>query len=125
MNVTLKDALAEVPELQTLYNNDNNIKKLFDTASALEGMPRHASTHAAGVVITDKPVHEYVPLSVNGDTVVTQFDMDTVANLGLLKFDFLALRYLTVIDDTEGLITKEDPSFSVSDIKPSLAISTT
>ena len=65
--------------------------RLIDTARALEGMPRHASTHAAGVVITDREVFSYVPLSVNGDTIVTQFDMDTVAELGLVKFDFLGL----------------------------------
>jgi DNA polymerase-3 subunit alpha len=113
--VSLKEAVDD-KGFREIIDGDDEAREMVRIASALEGMPRNASTHAAGVVITDKPVHEYVPLSVNGDTVVTQFDMDTVANLGLLKFDFLALRYLTVIDDTEGLITKEDPSFSVSDI---------
>ena len=113
LNVTLKDALEEVGELKTLYNNDNNIKKLFDTAMALEGMPRHASTHAAGVVITDKPIVDYLPLATNGGVAVTQYDMDTVAKLGLLKFDFLALRYLTIISDTEKLIRKTMPDFDI------------
>ncbi len=116
MNITLKDALNEVEELKTLYNNDDNIKKLFDTASALEGMPRHASTHAAGVVITDKPIVEYLPLATNGGVAVTQYDMDTVAGLGLLKFDFLALRYLTIISDTEKLIRKKISDFNIEKI---------
>ena len=113
--VTLKAAMED-KAFKDVIDGDDEARELVRIASELEGMPRNASTHAAGVVITDKPVHEYVPLSVNGDTVVTQFDMDTVAKLGLLKFDFLALRYLTVIDDTEKLIQIEDPSFSVSDI---------
>ena len=113
LNVSLPEALNEVAELKTLYNNDNNIKKLFDTAIALEDMPRHASTHAAGVVITDKPIVEYLPLATNGGVAVTQYDMDTVAKLGLLKFDFLALRYLTIIADTEKIIRKKEPDFSV------------
>ena len=116
LNVTLKEALNEVPELKTLYNNDSNIKKLFDTASALEGVPRHASTHAAGVVITDKPIVEYLPLSTNSGVHVTQYDMDTVAKLGLLKFDFLALRYLTIISDTEKIIRKANPDFDIEKI---------
>ena len=116
MNVTLKEALSEVEEIKTLYNNDNNIKKLFDTAMALEGMPRHASTHAAGVVITDKPIVEYLPLATNGGAAVTQFDMDTVAKLGLLKFDFLALRYLTIISDTEKIIRKTHPEFDIETV---------
>ena len=113
LNITLGEALSEVDELRSLYNNDNNIKKLFDTAMALEGMPRHASTHAAGVVITDKPIVEYLPLATNGGASVTQFDMDTVAKLGLLKFDFLALRYLTIISDTEKIIRKSIPDFDI------------
>ena len=116
LNVTLKDALNEVNELKTLYNNDNNIKKLFDTAMALEGMPRHASTHAAGVVITDKPIVDYLPLATNGGVAVTQYDMDTVAKLGLLKFDFLALRYLTIISDTEKIIRKSVPNFDIEKV---------
>lgn len=113
LNITLNEALNEVEELKKLYNNDANIKKLFDTAIALEGMPRHASTHAAGVVITDKPIVEYLPLATNGGVAVTQYDMDTVAKLGLLKFDFLALRYLTIIYDTEKIIRKRIPDFKI------------
>ena len=116
LNVTLKGALDEVAELRTLYNNDSNIKKLFDTAMALEGMPRHASTHAAGVVITDKPIVDYLPLATNGGVAVTQYDMDTVAKLGLLKFDFLALRYLTIISDTEKIIRKAIPNFDIEKV---------
>lgn len=90
------------------------IGKLLDLAKRLEGMPRHISTHAAGVVITPKPVSHYLPLAVSGDTVVTQYDMDTVAELGLLKFDFLGLRYLTVCADTERMVQKKNPKFSLS-----------
>lgn len=113
--LTLKQAIND-SEFKKLLENDDEVRELIRIATALEGMPRNASTHAAGVVITDKPVHEYVPLSVNGGTIVTQYDMDTVAKLGLLKFDFLALRYLTVIDDTCKLIYGNDYSFNVTDI---------
>lgn len=116
LNVTLKEALNEVEEIQRLYNNDDKIKNLFDTAMALEGMPRHASTHAAGVVITDLPIVDYLPLSTNGGVTVTQYDMDTVAQLGLLKFDFLALRYLTIIYDTERIIKQRQPDFDIDTI---------
>lgn len=115
LGVTLNDALRR-KELKTLYETDSNVAKLVDTARALEGMPRHASTHAAGVVITDKEVSSYVPLAVNGETVVTQFDMDTSAELGLVKFDFLGLRYLTIIDDAERLIRAEYPDFDIHKI---------
>lgn len=115
LGVTLADALKR-KELKELYESDANIARLIDTARALEGMPRHASTHAAGVVITDKEVSSYVPLSVNGDTIVTQFDMDTVAELGLVKFDFLGLRYLTIIADAERMVRESDPSFDVKKI---------
>lgn len=116
LNISIKEALDESEEIKTLYNNDSKIKQLIDTAMQIEGMPRHASTHAAGVVITDKPLVEYLPLSTNGGVVVTQYDMDTVAKLGLLKFDFLALRYLTIISDTEKLIRKNDPEFDIEKI---------
>lgn len=113
---TLKECLEENDELRRLYENDNLIKKMIDTAMKVEGMPRHASTHAAGVVITDKPIVDYLPLSTNGGVVVTQYDMDTVAKLGLLKFDFLALRYLTIISDTVKLIRKREKNFRIESI---------
>ena len=113
LDMTLDGALKASRDLREMYEDSPKVKRLIDTARALEGMPRHSSTHAAGVVITDKPVHEYVPLAVNGDIPVTQFDMDTVAKLGLLKFDFLALRYLTIISDTEKQIREREPNFSV------------
>ena len=115
LGVTLNDALKR-RELKALYESDANVARLIDTARALEGMPRHASTHAAGVVITDKEVSSYVPLAVNGETTVTQFDMDTSAELGLVKFDFLGLRYLTIIADAERLIKKEHPDFDIQKI---------
>ena len=115
IGVTLADALKQ-KELKALYESDANVARLIDTARALEGMPRHASTHAAGVVITDKEVSAYVPLSVNGDTVVTQFDMDTVAELGLVKFDFLGLRYLTIIADAERMVRASVPDFDIKKI---------
>lgn len=113
--VSLTDALND-KTFKGMYDSDNRYRDMIDTAMALEGMPRNASTHAAGVVITDKPVTDYVPISMNGDTVVTQFDMDTVARLGLLKFDFLALRYLTIIADTEKEIRKTEPDFDIRKI---------
>ena len=113
--VTLADALKQ-KELKALYVSDANVARLIDTARALEGMPRHASTHAAGVVITDREVFSYVPLSVNGDTIVTQFDMDTVAELGLVKFDFLGLRYLTIIADAERMVRTREPGFDIKKI---------
>jgi len=113
LDMTLDAAMKEVKALRELYEDSPQIKRLIDTAKKLEGMPRHSSTHAAGVVITDRPVSDYVPLAVNGDIPVTQFDMDTVAKLGLLKFDFLALRYLTIICDTEKQIRERDPSFGI------------
>ncbi len=113
--VTLSDALRG-KELKKRYESDANVARLIDIARALEGMPRHASTHAAGVVITDRAVSDYVPLAVNGDTIVTQYDMDTVAELGLVKFDFLGLRYLTIIADAEKLIRQEHPTFDIQKI---------
>ena len=115
LHMTLDRAL-EQKELRDMYDGSPTVKNLIDTAKALEGMPRHASTHAAGVVITDRPVMEYVPLAENGGMVVTQFDMDTVAALGLLKIDFLGLRYLTVIADTEAQIREHTPSFQMDKV---------
>ena len=115
MGVTLSEA-EKSKEIIALTESSVEMQRLFSVAKSLEGMPRHASTHAAGVVISDRPVSDYVPLAMSGDVQVTQFDMDTVAELGLLKFDFLGLRYLTVISDTEKLIRKKEPSFSVERI---------
>lgn len=116
IDMTLDVALSESKELREMYEDSPKVKRLIDTARALEGMPRHSSTHAAGVVITDRPVSEYVPLSLNGDIPVTQFDMDTVAKLGLLKFDFLALRYLTIISDTEKQIRERVADFDIESV---------
>ena len=115
LGITLKNALR-FKELKTLYDDSEQIRKLIDTAISLEGMPRNISVHAAGIVITDKPICTYVPISVSNGTVVTQFDMDTIAELGLLKFDFLALRYLTIISDAEKEIKEQDPCFDIEKI---------
>ncbi len=116
LGMTLAKAMESSPELKSLYDGDDKVRRLIDTAAALEGMPRHASTHAAGVVITDLPVTEYVPVSVNSGIIVTQFDMDTIAELGLLKFDFLALRYLTIIDHAERQIRERIPDFDLTKV---------
>ncbi|MBQ7921111.1 MAG: DNA polymerase III subunit alpha [Clostridia bacterium] len=116
MGITLQKARSNNRELQELYENDEKIRRLLDTSEALEGMPRHASTHAAGVVITELPITSYVPVAVNGNTIVTQFDMDTIAELGLLKFDFLALRYLTIIENAVRQIKENDPNFDLSKV---------
>ena len=106
----------DTAELKKLYSDNADVQKLLDLSMELEGMPRHASTHAAGVVITEKPTYEYVPLSYSGTGVVTQFDMNTDAKLGLVKFDFLGLRYLTVIDDAIRAIREHTPNFDISRI---------
>jgi len=115
LNISIESAL-KTRELRTLYDTDNEIRRLIDISKRLEGMPRHASTHAAGVVMTEKPTWEYVPLSYSGTGVVTQFDMNTDARLGLVKFDFLGLRYLTVIDDCVKAIRETVPDFSLDNI---------
>ncbi len=103
LDMTLDKALEKEPKLRELYETDGQVKRLIDISRKVEGMPRHASTHAAGVVITAKPVMEYVPLCVNGDAVATQFTMTLLEELGLLKMDFLGLRNLTVIDDARRM----------------------
>ena len=113
--VSIDDAVS-TPDLKALYLADDEVRKLIDLSTKLEGMPRHASTHAAGVVMTEKPTYEYVPLSYSGTGVVTQFDMNTDARLGLVKFDFLGLRYLTVIDDAVKEIRKHTPDFDITNI---------
>ncbi len=114
-DITLEKAL-KTKELRELYLSDYDARKLIDLSRSLEGMPRHASTHAAGVVITERPLTDHVPLAKNNGITVTQFDMNTVAELGLLKFDFLALRYLTIIDSCEKQIKEHDPSFSLNTV---------
>ena len=115
-HITLKEALEVSPKLKEMYDSDERVKTLIDTARSLEGMPRNSSTHAAGVVITADPVCSYVPLSCNDDTIVTQYTMTTIEELGLLKMDFLGLRNLTVIDDAEKEIRKQVPDFAISKI---------
>ena len=115
-NITLEDALRLSKPLSDLYDTDPQVKKLIDTARSLEGMPRNSSTHAAGVVITKRPVYEYVPLAKNDDTVVCQYVMTTLEELGLLKMDFLGLRNLTVLDDAVKMIQTHTPDFRLEDI---------
>lgn len=104
LDMTLKKALELSPQLHNLMETDPQVRTLYDMALKLEGMPRHASTHAAGVLITAKPVTEYVPLQLNDDVVTTQYPMGTLERLGLLKMDFLGLRTLTVIRDTLDML---------------------
>ncbi len=106
LHITLDKALAANAELRTAYEGNFRVRELIDTARALEGMPRHASTHAAGVVISKKAIREYVPLYSSDKGVATQFTMTTIEELGLLKMDFLGLRNLTVIRDAIELIEK-------------------
>lgn len=116
LGITIEKALKKNPELKKLYTENEKIHELIDTAKRVEGMPRHASTHAAGVVITDRPVYEYVPLARNDESIVTQFTMTTIEELGLLKMDFLGLRTLTVISDTVKMIRKTQPDFEIENI---------
>lgn len=115
-SITLQKALDVSAELRSLYGNDPEVRELIDMARKLEGMPRHASKHAAGVVITEKPVMDYVPLSKNDESIVTQFPMTTLEQLGLLKMDFLGLRTLTVINDAERMIRRREPDFSADHV---------
>lgn len=114
--MTIDRAMEGSRELRGMYETDSSVKELIDMARRLEGMPRHASTHAAGVVISDRPVAEYVPLAVNDDAVVTQFTMTSLEELGLLKMDFLGLRNLTVIDEAQKSIRRKDPDFDIEKI---------
>ncbi|MBQ5442868.1 MAG: DNA polymerase III subunit alpha, partial [Oscillospiraceae bacterium] len=116
LHITLDDALKLSRELRERYEGDERIHRLIDTAKALEGMPRHASTHAAGVVITKEPVVNYVPLARNDETIVCQYTMVTLEELGLLKMDFLGLRNLTILDDAVKMIRDKEPDFTISKI---------
>ncbi|WLF69238.1 DNA polymerase III subunit alpha [Clostridium septicum] len=104
IGITIEKALELNPELKEAYNNEERVKTLIDVSKKLEGLPRHSSTHAAGVVIASKPLVEYVPLQKNDESIVAQFDMTTLEELGLLKMDFLGLRTLTVMSDAVKMI---------------------
>ena len=116
LHITLDEALKMSKPLREMYEQDSQIKKLIDTAKALEGMPRHASTHAAGVVITRDPVYTYVPLAKNDESVVCQYTMVTLEELGLLKMDFLGLRNLTILEDAVQMVRRTEPDFSLENI---------
>ncbi len=116
LGITIEQALSESDEFKALYESDEQIKDLIDTAKSVEGMPRNSSTHAAGIVITDKPVSDYVPLARNDESVVTQFTMTTIEELGLLKMDFLGLRTLTVINDCVKMVKRKNPEFDIENI---------
>lgn len=116
LHTTLDKALASSTELKNLYLTDSKVHELIDIAKKIEGMPRHASTHAAGVVISDAPVSDYVPVQKNDESVVTQYPMNILESLGLLKMDFLGLRTLTVISDTVKAVKRKDPAFNIEKI---------
>ena len=116
LHITIDESLRLSKPLKELYDGDETVRRMIDTARALEGLPRHASTHAAGVVITKNPVYTYVPLAMNDEAVVTQYQMTTLEELGLLKMDFLGLRNLTVLDDAVQLVRRREPDFSVEKV---------
>ena len=116
LHITLEESLKLSKQLRDTYDGDPNIKKLIDTAMAIEGMPRNTSTHAAGVVITRRPVVDYVPLAANDGLPVTQYVMTTLEELGLLKMDFLGLRNLTVLDDAAKMVQVKEPGFTLDSI---------
>ena len=116
LDMTLSKALEVSPQLAELVHSDPQVRQLYDTSLLLEGMPRHASTHAAGVLITAKPVTEYVPLQTNDNVITTQYPMGTLERLGLLKMDFLGLRTLTVIRDTLDMMRQEGVDMKPEDI---------
>ena len=116
LHITLEEALKLSKQLKDTYDGDPKVKKLIDTAMAIEGMPRNTSTHAAGVVITSRPVSDYVPLATNDGLPVTQYIMTTLEELGLLKMDFLGLRNLTILDDAVKMVRRTQPDFDLSQI---------
>ena len=116
LNITLERALAQSPQLRELEQTNPRVKRLLDTAALLEGMPRHAATHAAGVLITKDPLTDYVPLQTNDAVITTQYAMGNIAELGLLKTDFLGLRTLTVIRDALLLMTDSGVHMQEQDI---------
>lgn len=116
LGITLEKALTLSPSLKHMYEEQPEVRRLIDTALTLEGMPRNASTHAAGVLITGRPVIEYVPLQRNDEVITTQYPKDTVEHLGLLKMDFLGLRTLTVIRDTLDMMRSQGIDMQPEDI---------
>ncbi len=114
--VSVADALrsAEGAELKARYDNEPKVRLLLDNSMSVEGMPRNAATHAAGVIITEKPVWEYVPLAVSGDITITQYDKDMSEKVGLVKFDILGISYLSIIAETEKQIREYEPEFDIS-----------
>ncbi len=116
INMTLAKAIETTPKLKELVDNDPQINRLMDMARRVEGMPRNASTHAAGVVIAPQPVSDYVPLCMTRDAIATQYPMNNLEELGVLKMDFLGLRNLTVIADAERMIHQHTPTFSIRNI---------
>ena len=117
LNITIDKALKENPELRRTYETDEQVKTLIDMGKRLEGLPRHSSMHAAGVVISQKSVDEYVPLSRAADgTITTQFTMTTLEELGLLKMDFLGLRTLTVIQNAVNMVRRKQPDLDMEKI---------
>ena len=115
LDITI-EACMKRSEFRKLYDSSLQNRRLIDTARRLEGMPRNVSIHAAGVVITDKPLTTHVPLAVSNGIAITQYDMNTIADLGLLKFDFLALRNLTVIREAELQVREQDGDFDIEKI---------
>ena len=116
LNMTIEEALRLSRPLKEMVESSEATRRLIDVAKALEGTPRHASTHAAGVVITERPVCEYVPLAKNDESVVCQYPMTTLEELGLLKMDFLGLRNLTVLEGAAELVRQKDPDFRIEEI---------
>lgn len=116
LHMTIEKALTISSELKALYDTDPKVYELIDTARRVEGMPRHSSVHAAGVVIAPEPITEFVPVAKPDESVVTQFTMTTLEELGLLKMDFLGLRNLTAISDCEKAVRKRIPDFDISKV---------
>ena len=116
LKMTIDKALEQSAKLRELVAGDERVEALIAMAKRVEGMPRNASTHAAGVVIAPRPVSDFVPLCLNGEAVATQYPMKILESLGMLKVDFLGLRNLTVIHDAERMIRQEQPDFAVADI---------
>lgn len=114
--MTIPEALEHVSELKALYNANGQLHAVLDMAAQVEGMPRHFSTHAAGVVITPAPVSDFVPLQKKDEGIITQYTMKELDKLGLLKIDFLGLRNLTILRDAERSVQRKVPGFSVNRI---------